>query len=164
MADGVKDALHHGRPANHLVGGPGFHDLAAEFDILGLHFALTQGAAYEHLKAVDIHGLGDEIVGPSAHGLDSRVNGTVGGHHNADGRRGALQDLLHEFHAVIRADFKIGDHHIGRVGIQCRHGTCGVSGDIDFVMLLKRRTQTVPRVLLVIDDENCFFDLQDASS
>ena len=157
LADGFENALHRGGAADHPGGRTGLSHLAPELHIFRLHLALPECPSHEHLEAVDIHRFGDKIVSSPAHRLHGRVHRSVGRHHDADGWVGSLQYLLHEPHAVIRPDFQISDEDIR--GVCFPSGQCSrrVAGHVDLVMLLERRTQSVPRVFLVIDNENCFF-------
>ena len=77
-----------------------------------MNLPLLQRTANKHLKARNVHRLGDEIIGPPSHCLDRRIHRSVGCHHDADGRILLAEDPFHEFHAVLRAYLQIRDDKI----------------------------------------------------
>jgi hypothetical protein len=108
----------------------------------------------EDLELVQVDGLGDEIIRPALHGLDRRIDRPIGGHHDADGRRGHLECAIDEGHAIVRAEAQIGEQEVDRLCFQKAQRSGNIRGDIDVEIVFERLAQAVPGILFVVDDED----------
>ena len=154
LADRLEDPLHDRGAADHPVRHAGTDHLALEFDVLGAELALPQSAAHEHLEPVDVHRLGHKIVGTAFHGLHRRVHRTVGRHHDADRRVGALQEGVHELHPVVGAELQVGDDDLGGVGLKEGKRTGGIARHRNLKVFLESRSETLAGVFLIVDNQD----------
>ena len=129
-----------------------FLDLLLEFAVFLFGLAALQGALDEDFEPVDVDGLGDEVVGAVFHGLDGRIDGAVGGHHDADGGMREAQGAVDKLHAILGAEAQVGDHEVDGVVLEDAEGAGDVSGDVDVEAVLERGAQPLAGVLFVVND------------
>ena len=153
LLDRLKHLDHRRRVPYHALQARTAADLLAKFDIFTPHVALTQSTLDEHLKPVNVHRLCHEIVCASLHCLNSRIHGTIGRHHDANGRFRQLQRLFHQIHPILGAQAQIGNQNISGIGLQRRESARNIARHVNLVMILQSIPKTIASVLLVVDDQ-----------
>ena len=152
LLDDFKNFLHHRRLADDIFDAELRVNLRTQLAIFRFQFVGAQGACDAHLQFVNLHPpLGNVIIRALPHRVHGHFLAAVSGHQNANRRLaqrfGALDEVqpAHARHALIR------QQHIKRVLLQQPHRALAILGEVHIVPILQRRTQSLPRGLLVIN-------------
>ena len=149
------DPLHGLALADHLIEArPGF-ETVSELLVLGRQYVSLQRLVDHDGKPLAIDGLGKIVVGATAHRLDCRIDGPVGGHHHDFRIRPCVFEPTQELHTPDPRHPKVGDDQLGGGRFQLLQPFLCRGNSAHLVpLLLEHRDQRPADIDLVIHDEN----------
>ena len=154
-ADEVEYLLHLRARAHHAARlALGLH-LGLELAVLEREFAALEGALHEEGEVVYVDGLGEEIEGAEAHGLDRVLDGAVPGEYDDGEPRITSSDGAEEFLAREPGHLEVGDDqvHLARLHGPEPLGAVG-RGLHGVAVETQGLGEAFPNILLVVDDED----------
>ena len=149
--DHVEDPQHAVVVADDVLQAESHVELGLEIAVLFEDLALVEGPLDGHLQLFVDQGLGEEIEGPGADGLDGGLDGAVAGDHDDGGGRVMLPAMGEDVEPVTVAEADVGQDHVVRLAAQGGEGLGAAGGGLHLVALLAEpfghRGQHVPIVI-----------------
>ena len=127
--------------------------LLLQRDILVLDRPTLQRPLDQNLQRIDVQRLRYKIIGTPLHCLHRRIHRAIGSHHDTDRRLAHLQRLIDHLHSIVGTKPQVRDQHIHVLVLEQLHRLRLVAGHINIKFVLKGQPQTIPGILLIINDQ-----------